>query len=177
MQREINVQEMGKLLEGYNSRKVSMSISPIWSENTYQKFAYDLYDTDDRILFYDRQSDVPQELHIVKDNIEKILYMPSDSVFETVFTIVLKEGRIDFCLDEKRLRCCKCKKVVNLNPMETVWKISGSGNYGSVFENESLELSLCDNCLATLLGCKDDCDCDCENSDLENGLDKEKTCH
>ena len=155
MQQEINVQEMGSLLKGYQGKRVSVGIDPIWAENTYQKFSFDMYGPDDNIIFYDMQRDVPQELHIIKENIEKILYMASDSRFDSVFSIFLKDGRIDFCLDEKKIRCCKCRELINIDPMATIWSVSGCGNYGSKFEGEKLNLSLCDNCLGKILGYED----------------------
>jgi len=154
MFQEINIQEMGELLKNYQGKRVVVGIDPIWSENTYQQF--DMDGTDDTIIFYDKQNDSSQELHIVKENIKKILHVASDSVFNSNFSIFLKDGRIDFCLDEKRIRCCKCRKQINTNPMNTIWNISGQGNYSSVFEGEKLDLSLCDNCLAEILGCEDE---------------------
>ena len=155
MQREISINEMGKLLKDYQFKRVSVGLSPIWSENTYQQFSCDLYGADDNIVFLDKQKDASQELRIVKENIEKIFYVASDSVFDSTFSILLKDGRIDFTLDEKRIRCCICKKVINISSMDTMWKINGCGNYGSLFEGEQLELSLCDHCLARILGYED----------------------
>ena len=81
--------------------------------------------------------------------------MKSDSIFDSVFSILLKDGRIDFCLDEKKIRCCKCQKVINTNAMEQIWSVSGHGGYLSRFDGEKLDLSLCDDCLAEILGCED----------------------
>ena len=155
MFKEISCQEMGSLLEEFSHKRVVVDLSPIWSENMYQQFSYDLYGADDNIIFKDCQKDSLQELHIVKENIEKILYMESDSVFSSVFTILLKDGRIDFCLDEKKIRCCKCRNQINTNPTNTIWSVSGIGNYSSLFEGEKLDLKLCDQCLANILGYED----------------------
>ena len=55
MYQEINYQEMGSLLEDYIYKRVSVGISPIWSENTYRKFSFDMNGNDNTIMFYDTE--------------------------------------------------------------------------------------------------------------------------
>jgi len=76
-------------------------------------------------------------------------------IYESVINIILQDGKIDFTISSMPIKCFKCHKIID-EPMETKWFIRGTGSYGSRFEDEKLDIAICDNCLYyEVLGYKD----------------------
>jgi hypothetical protein len=161
--KEISCEEMGNILnnQGFLGKKMEVSLSsPVWSNNTYHHFDY-CYDSieekNDVLVLFDRSREYSHELRINKDTIDKIIYSEGETIFDTAFSIITKTDRIEFCIAEKRIRCCKCCKVINEDPWASIWKINGIGNYGDkYFDNDNLSLSLCSDCLAKIIGYEDE---------------------
>lgn len=146
-----NIIQLGKFL----GRKCEVDLSPTNSANTYKQFC--LQNKEDALVFYSGDWDNPQQLFVKKDDIENVEFLEGETIFQSVLTITLRDnkGRIDICVSEHPVKCCACGNYINL-PYDTNWKISGIGNYGSIFDGERLDLDLCDHCLELLLISKDD---------------------
>lgn len=143
--RSVSYEESRELLNGFLGKQVEVDLSfPALSANTYKCFAWK--DSADELKFYDRECEFPQGLIITRKDIKEIFYTEGKSIYSSVFTIILDELRIDMCVSEEPVKCCICDKVINV-PIETNWKISGYGNYGSKFDGDQLDLDLCDDCL------------------------------
>ena len=151
--REINVQEMLGLMDSFKGRQIEVDLHPIRSSNTYHWFNAELLR--DTVIFSDMDNDHPQELRFYKDEITEIDYVEGENVFQSVFTVNMVDStQIQLCVYELPVRCFKCQKILNLNPMENVWEINGTGGYGSHFDNERLNIKVCDDCLYEMIGDK-----------------------
>jgi len=149
----INFQEMIQALQSYLGKKVEIGTNPLWSVNTYQSFK--VLDTDNVLIFSDGDCNGRQELLVDKDQIVEIILTRGETIYNSVVSIKLINGEIDFCLSEMPTKCCLCRKIIDI-PYETKWSINGIGNYGSKFEDEKLDIPVCDSCLYyKILGYKD----------------------
>ena len=154
--REINVQEMVTLSDTYTGKQVQVFMSPIQSiksMNTYQQFK--LVDDGDNLEFYDININKPtmQEMIIPKDTIKEINYFEGSNIYDSVFSIVLKNGQIDFTISEKPMVCKKCNKILDRH-FDPSWQINKVGQYGSQWDNEKVIIDFCENCLLEFLGYK-----------------------
>jgi hypothetical protein len=161
--KEITCNEMTQLLnQSFLGKKFELCLSSPWLINTYHYFDYE-YDSinekNDVLVIYDRNIEYPQKIRIDLGDIVKILYSEGKTIFDTTFSMFLKDNRIDFCVAERELCCCKCGRVINLDPFASIWNINGVGNYGDkYFDGDNLkDVPLCSDCLAGILGIKDDC--------------------
>jgi len=151
--REINIQEMFQVLDEYLGKKVEVGTNPIWSVNTYQSFNY--ADKDSVLVFSDGDYTGRQEILIDKDQITEIVLTEGKDIYSSVVSIELINGKIDFTISENPTKCRLCRNIIDL-PYETKWSIKGTGNYGSKFEDEKLDIPICDSCLYyKILGYKD----------------------
>ena len=117
--REINVQEMVSLLGSFKGRQIEVDLHPIKASNTYHWFNVELLR--DTVIFSDMDNDHPQELRFFKDDILDIDYVDGENIFKSVFTINMMDNtQIQLCVYELPVRCFKCQKILNLNPMENV---------------------------------------------------------
>jgi hypothetical protein len=46
--------------------------------------------------------------------------------------------------------CDRCKKEIKEN--DPIWQINQIGQYGSIFDNERIHISFCDDCLSEFMG-------------------------
>ena len=151
--REINVQEMFQVLNGYLGKKVEVGTNPIWSVNTYQSFSY--ADKDSVLEFSDRDYSGRQEILVDKDQITEIILTEGKDIYGSVVSIELINGKIDLCISENPTKCRLCRNIIDL-PDVTQWSIKGTGNYGANFIAEKLDIPICDSCLYyKILGYKD----------------------
>ena len=151
--REIKIQEMFQVLDGYSGKKVEVGTNPIWSVNTHQSFRY--ADKDSVLVFSDGDYSGRQEILIDKDQITEIMLSEGKDIYGSVVSIELINGKIDLCISENPTKCRLCHNIIDL-PYETKWSIQGRGNYGSKFEDEKLDIPICDSCLYyNILGYKD----------------------
>lgn len=125
---------------------------PIQAANTYKNFC--LKNEDGELVFYDGNIDEdcqPQELKVSMSDIKNIEFLEGENVYQSVFSIVLNDNsKIDICVYESPVKCI-CGKIIN-TPEETVWELSGIGNYGSIFDGEKFNLAICDSCFAEIIG-------------------------
>ena len=148
--REVNVQEMISLLGSFQGKQIEVDLHPLRASNTYHWFNAELFR--DTVIFSDMDSNHPQELRFFKQDIIEIDYVEGENVFNSVFTISMKDStQIQLCVYERPVRCFKCQKILNLNPMENVWEINGTGGYGSHFDSERLNIKVCDDCLYEMI--------------------------
>jgi len=149
--REINVQEMVRIADEYAGKQVQVFLSPIKSMNTYQQFR--CVNDGDNLEFYDININKPtmQELIIPKDTIEEIQYFEGENIYSSVFSIILNNGQIDFCICEKPMVCRKCDKLLDRH-FDPSWQINQVGGYGSQWDNERITIDLCESCLMEFLG-------------------------
>lgn len=151
--KEITCEEMnGILSNGFLGKKMEIGLSnPIWSVNTYRHFdfTYDSEnDKDDVLVLFDRDNEFPHQLRINKGQIDKILYLEGETIFNSTFSIFIGTDRIDICIDESPKYCCMCKKNISLDPYTSIWRITGVGNYGDkFFDSDKLNIPLCSDCL------------------------------
>ena len=173
--RKVDVQEMVRFLDGYLGKKIEVGISPVWLVQTYQHFG--LNETENTFIFHDAGNENRQELAINKSQILEILLSEGEDVYDSVVSIELENGKIDFCISDMPVRCFKCHKIID-GPFETKWAIQGIGGYGSKFDGcGKMDIAVCDDCLYyKILGYVDG-QFNLESEDYDNCLDKEKTCH
>lgn len=152
--RKVNIQEMVKFLDGYLGKSVEIGVSPIWSVQTYKSFRWE--NNEDTLKLYDGNFESDrQEIVIEKNQIVEITLSEGNDIYESVVTITLQNGRIDFTISSMPVKCFKCHKIID-EPYETKWSIQGVGGYGSNFENDKLDIPICDDCLYyDILGYKD----------------------
>jgi len=154
--REINVQEMCQVLDSYLGKRVEVGTNnPIWSVNTYQSFRFS--DTDNVLIFSDYDvKNGRQELLVDKNQITEIILTEGKDIYSSVISIELINGQIDFCISEMPTKCYLCHKIID-TPYETRWSIGGgiTGGYGSKFEDDKLDIPVCEHCLCKIIGCGD----------------------
>jgi len=172
--KEISINELFIQMSKFQGYQIEIDLYPVQSSNTYYWFSFK--EIDDAIEFLDRDNNYPQMLRIFKDDIIEILYSEGKNIFDSVFTLNMKnEQQIQICVYEEPVRCYKCQKIVNLDKNEFVWKVDGSGGYLSHFDGDGrICINICDDCFYEFVyGCEFvDFEC-CLDDDLE----KEKTCH
>ena len=158
--RKIDVQQLITLSDSYTGKEVQVSLSPIQSQNIYKQFK--CRDIGNSIEFYEISFDKPSahELLINKEDIVEIQYFEDDNIYNTVFSIMLNQGQVDFTISEKPLNCRKCGKLLD-KYFDQCWVIDQVGVYGSQWDNQKVSIELCEDCLMEFL-------------EYEN---KEKTCH
>lgn len=171
--KEITIPEMLILMNSqYQGRHMEIDLSPVQSANTYHWFSVN--EIKDMIEFEDLDPDHPQLLKFYKQDIEKILYSEGKNVFESVFTLNMKDlTQIQICVYEEPMHCYRCHKILNLsNDSEVAWEINGFGGYSSHFDGERLDMKVCDDCMYEFVyGCEF-VDLECCFGDCE--FDKEK---
>lgn len=143
--RKVDVQEMVQFLDGYLGKQVEIGVSPIWTVQTYQCFKWN--NSEGELKLYDGGIDSSrQEIVIEKDQIVEIILSEGKDIYESVVGITLANGKIDFTISSMPVKCFKCHKIIDI-PYETKWSIQGMGGYGSRFENDKLDIPICDSCL------------------------------
>jgi hypothetical protein len=142
--RKIKIKEMVKFLENYLGKQIEIGVSPLWSIQTYHHFNWT--EIENTIMFYDAGDKERQEIVFDKDAIVEIILSEEKDIYESTISIVLKDNRIDFCISSIPVKCFKCHRIIE-EPYDTKWSIQGIGGYGSKFENDKLNIPVCDNCL------------------------------
>lgn len=142
--RDISVQEMVKFLDNYFGKQVEIGTYPVWSVQTYNHFG--LNNTENTIMFHDMGSNIRQELGIDKQQILNISLIEGEDIYDSVVSIELENSKIDFTISSMPVKCFKCHKIIE-EPYDTKWTIQGVGGYGSKFEDEKLDIPVCDSCL------------------------------
>lgn len=175
--KEITINEMFKEMNKFLGRHIEIDLSPIQSQNTYHWFSFK--EVNQAIEFIDLDNDHPQLLSVFKDDILEIIYSEGKNIFDSVFTLNMKnDQQIQICVFEEPIKCYRCQRIVNFNKNEFVWKVDSSGDYFSHFDGDKLSLKICDDCMYEFVYGEKYVDLD--NSDCEDydyGLDKEKTYH
>lgn len=151
--RKINCQEMIHLSDSYAGKQVQVFLYPIRSMNTYQQFR--CCEDGDNVEFYDININKPtmQELIIPKDIIEEIQYFEGKNIYDSVFSIILNNGQIDFTISENPMICKKCNKILDRD-FKPSWQINQVGSYGSQWDTERVIMDFCEECLVDFLGLK-----------------------
>lgn len=143
--RQISCDEMVKFLDSYLGKQIEIGVSfPIWSVHTYQNFG--LNNNEDVLTFYDAGNKTRQELVFNKDQIVEIMLTEGENIYDSVVSIELKHGKIDFCISSNPVKCFKCGKIIDV-PYETKWSIQGTGGYDSKLDGDKLDIPVCDNCI------------------------------
>jgi len=159
--RKIDVQEMIQFLGNYLGKQIEVGTNPLWTVSTYQSFRWN--DSEDTLTLYDGGNNsirTRQEILVDKDQIVEIMLTEGEDIYGSVISIELQNHKIDFCISSMPIRCFKCRKIID-EPYETKWSIRGIGGYGSKFDNEKLDIPICDSCLYyKILGYKDGVDCE-----------------
>lgn len=150
--RKITIQEMLSLSDSYSGLEVQVGLHPIDSRNIYQNFK--LRDIGDSIEFFEMSFQKPresiQELIIPKDDIVEIVYFGDDNIYNTVFSIILKQGQVDFTINENPIYCKKCGKMFD-KYFDQYWEINQMGGYSSRWDSEKVHIEFCDSCLTEFL--------------------------
>jgi len=153
--REISLKHLIKFLDNYIGKQVELGTSPIWTVQTFKSFQFT--DSENELKLYDGNFDSSrQEIVIEKDKIVNIFLLEGETIYDSVVSINLQNGKIDFTISSMPVRCFKCHKVIDV-PFETKWAIQGIGGYGSHFDGcGKLDIPICDDCLYfNILGLKD----------------------
>jgi len=151
MVKRINVQELVILADHFTGKQVEVSLSPVSSRNIYQQFR--CRESGNDLEFYDINIDkpTPNELIIPKDTIKEIQYFEGKTIYSIVFSIILDDGQVDFCIYENPLFCKKCGKLLDRH-LDLTWQINQIGGYGSLYDNEKVVVEFCEDCLVKFIG-------------------------
>lgn len=142
---------MVKLSDCFTGKQVEVALSPINSRNIYQQFR--CRESGNNLEFYDINIDKPtqNELIIPKDTIKEIQYFEGETIYGMVFSIILDNSQVDFCIYENPLFCKKCRKLLDRH-YDSTWQIDQIGGYGSIYDNERVVVEICDDCLVKFIG-------------------------
>jgi len=142
-----------ELLNQFKGRRCEISLNnhPLYVTYVYYSFNYE---SDEEYLTLKDETESESNTTIELNKIIEVKNLHANNIYNDVVDIKTNDFTLSITLLEEQQeypRCFKCGKKIK-TPEDSIWCISGSGNYGSYYDGESLNINVCDNCMYGFIG-------------------------
>lgn len=141
------------LLNQFKGRRCEIVLinHPLYATYIYQLFNFEI---DEEYLIFKDETESESNTTIELSKIIEVKNLNVDNIYNNVVDIKTNDFILSITLLEEQPeypRCFKCGNKIK-TPEDSIWNISGSGNYGSHYDGEKLNINICDNCMYGFIG-------------------------
>lgn len=141
------------LLNQFKGRRCEITLinHPLYVTYVYQSFNFEV---DEEYLNLKDETESESNTTIELRKIIEVSSLNVNDIQNDVIDIKTNNFILSITLLEEQPeypRCFKCGKKIK-TPEDSIWNISGSGNYGSHYDGDKININVCDNCMYGFIG-------------------------